>query len=54
MKIGTEGKQGDHQLTSSIQWNGIIPDIVESLAELLNFTYTLHLARDGKWGAKVT
>ena len=31
-------------------WVGIIPDIVDYLAETLNFTYELALSRDGLWG----
>ena len=34
----------------------MIPDIYNSLAEKINFTYTLQMARDGQWGTidKVT
>ena len=31
-------------------WVGVVPDIVEYLAESLNFTYDLVLSRDGLWG----
>ena len=32
-------------------WVGLIPDIFNSLARRLNFTYILSNPRDGKWGA---
>ena len=30
---------------------GVVPDIFNSLAEQLNFTYTLQFSRDGGWGS---
>ena len=34
------------------KWQGMVPDIFNSLAIKLNFTYTLQLPRDGKWGRR--
>ena len=31
-------------------WHGMVPDIYRALARRMNFTYTLALSRDGKWG----
>ena len=33
------------------EWLGMIPDIVNSLARQLNFTYSIALSRDGQWGS---
>ena len=30
---------------------GMLPDIYNSLAERMNFTYTLQRSRDGNWGS---
>ena len=30
---------------------GMVPDIYNSLAEKINFTYTLRKSRDGSWGS---
>ena len=35
---------------NKIPWQGIIPDIFESIAKYHNFTYDLRPPRDGKWG----
>jgi len=32
-------------------WSGFTPDIINSLADMLNFTYTLQFSRDGNWGS---
>ena len=32
-------------------WHGLVPDIFNSLAAALNFTYTLALSPDGKFGS---
>ena len=37
-------------LNKQYNWVGIIPDVVDYLAESLNFTYDLTLSRDGLWG----
>ena len=37
-------------LNKKYSWVGMVPDIVEDLAESLNFTYKLELSRDGYWG----
>ena len=34
-----------------IPWSGIFPDIFESLAETLNFSFALIHSRDGNWGS---
>ena len=34
----------------SYRREGIVPDLYNFLAEHLNFTYTLQLSSDGKWG----
>jgi len=33
-------------------WVGLVPDIFNSMARHLNFTFTLALSRDGAWGSK--
>ena len=33
-------------------WHGMVPDIYRALARRINFTYTLALSRDGKWGER--
>jgi hypothetical protein len=33
-------------------WRGIVPDIYNSMARALNFTYSLKLSSDGKWGGQ--
>ena len=33
-------------------WAGLVPQIFETLAETLNFTFNLELARDGNWGSQ--
>ena len=33
-------------------WAGLVPDIFESLAESLNFTFSLQLPSDGSWGSQ--
>ena len=36
---------------NKIPWSGIIPDIFESIAESLNFSFALIQSRDGNWGS---
>ena len=38
-------------LNGKYNWIGMVPDIVEYMAESLNFTYDLALSRDGYWGS---
>ena len=33
-------------------WHGMVPDIYRALARRMNFTYSLDLSRDGKWGGR--
>ena len=33
-------------------WYGLIPDTINSLAEKLNFTYSIAMSRDKQWGSK--
>ena len=32
-------------------WQGVVPDILNSLAASLNFTFTINFSSDGKWGS---
>ena len=36
---------------NKVAWSGIVPDIFESMAVSMNFTYSLMPPRDGKWGS---
>ena len=33
-------------------WIGIVPEVFNSLADKLNFTYSLQFSRDGKYGGE--
>ena len=33
-----------------LKWSGIVPDILDEMSRMLNFTYLKALARDGNWG----
>ena len=32
------------------EWSGIVPDILDEISKMLNFTYSKAFARDGNWG----
>ena len=34
---------------TNLSRSGHVPDIVNAVADILNFTYTLHFSRDGAW-----
>ena len=34
----------------NLEWSGIVPDILEEISKMLNFTYSKTFARDGNWG----
>ena len=36
--------------TSGINWSGILPDLFNAMSMYLNFTYSIALSRDGKYG----
>jgi hypothetical protein len=33
-------------------WHGVVPEIFQAMARRLNFTYSLALSSDGKWGGQ--
>jgi len=39
-------------MNKKYNWAGVVPDIFESLASSLNFTFSLDLPRDGRWGSE--
>ena len=45
-----EGRNLDKRNINKIPWEGIIPDIYEGLAHILNFTFSLYQPKDGKFG----
>ena len=40
----------DDKLLKNEDWKGMIPDIVNALSKYLNFTYSIAISRDGKYG----
>ena len=40
---------GKHNLRND-DWSGIVPDIVNVLSQYLNFTYSIAISRDGRFG----
>ena len=40
----------DNTETGDLEWFGMVPDIFNSMATYLNFTYSIALSRDGNWG----
>ena len=39
-------------INKKFNWAGLVPQIFETLAENLNFTFELEMSRDGNWGAQ--
>ena len=39
-------------LKKNFYWTGLVPQVFESLADKLNFTFDLYLSRDGNWGSR--
>ena len=48
----SQRKFSTRNMNKKYNWAGLVPDIFESLAASLNFTFSLDLPRDGRWGAE--
>ena len=46
-----EGATVDSRNIAGVPWVGFVPDLFQSLARSMNFTFKLAQSRDGKWGA---
>ena len=51
LEINEEVLEHSSRNINQIPWTGIFPDIFESLAETLNFSFALVPSRDGQWGS---
>ena len=45
-------KMSKRNINKKYNWVGLVPQIFETLAENLNFTFELEVSRDGNWGAQ--
>ena len=52
IKPHSKKKPSRRNINKIFNWEGMVPDIFETLASDLNFSYSLALSRDGNWGSK--
>ena len=51
LEVGSDTSNLNKRNINRVPWFGIFPDIFESMAESLNFTFELVSSRDGNWGS---
>ena len=47
-----ERQISSRNMNKKYNWAGLVPDIFESMADSLNFTFSLELPRDGRMGSE--